>query len=115
MATRPRNRVVHFDVVDDHLEMKVCFPDAPKRNYVHRCTRDIFREVAYTIEENAAGGMTLEDPAAAAARLLPDHLLGPARAGPRQEACGGCDHRLDRGDTHRRGAQCAASQQATRW
>jgi hypothetical protein len=65
MPTRPRNRVVHFDVVDDHLEMKVCFPDAPKRNYIHRCTRDIFREVAYTIEENAAGGMTLEDLVAA--------------------------------------------------
>lgn len=61
MPSRHRNRVVNFDVVDDHLEMKVAFPDAPDRSYVHRCTRDIFREVAFTIEENAAGGMTLED------------------------------------------------------
>ncbi|MEM6503905.1 MAG: hypothetical protein AAF711_00410 [Planctomycetota bacterium] len=61
MPSRHRNRVVNFDVVDDHLEMKVAFPDAPDRSYVHRCTRDNFREVASTIEENAAGGMTLED------------------------------------------------------
>lgn len=68
MPSRHRNRVVNFDVVDDHLEMKVTFPDAPDvrgRDYVHRCTRDIFREVAFTIEESAAGGMTLEDLVAA--------------------------------------------------
>ncbi len=65
MPSRHRNRVVTFDVVDDHLEMKVGFPDAPDRNYVHRCTRDTFREVAFTIEEHAAGGMTLEDLVAA--------------------------------------------------
>ena len=65
MPTRPRNRVVTFDVVDDHLEMTVRFPDAPARDYVHRCTRDIFREVAFTIEEKAAGGTTLEDLVAA--------------------------------------------------
>ncbi len=68
--TRHRNRDVTFDVVDDHLEMKVTFPDAPDargrgRDYLHRCTRDIFREVAFTIEEHAAGGMTLEDLVAA--------------------------------------------------
>ena len=65
MATRSRNRIVTFDVVDDHLEMKVVFPDTPTRDYVHRCTRDIFREVAFTIEEKAAGGTTLEDLVAA--------------------------------------------------
>jgi len=70
MPTRPRNRIVNFDVVDDHLEMKVAFPDAPDRSYVHRCTRDTFREVAYTIEQHAApgppgprggGGVTLDE------------------------------------------------------
>ena len=65
MPTRSRNRIVTFDVVDDHLEMKVVFTDNPARDYVHRCTRDIFREVAFTIEEKAAApgsdGTTLED------------------------------------------------------
>ena len=65
MPTRSRNRIVTFDVVEDHLEMKVVFPDSPTRDYVHRCTRDIFREVAFTIEEKAAGGTTLEDLVAA--------------------------------------------------
>jgi hypothetical protein len=65
MPTRSRNRIVTFDVVDDHLEMKVVFPDSPTRDYLHRCTRDIFREVAFTIEEKAAGGTTLEDLVAA--------------------------------------------------
>ena len=65
MPTRSRNRIVTFDVVDDHLEMKVVFPDTPTRDYVHRCTRDIFREVAFTIEEKAAGGTTLEELVAA--------------------------------------------------
>lgn len=65
MSTRSRNRIVTFDVVDDHLEMKVVFPDTPGRDYLHRCTRDIFREVAFTIEEKAAGGTTLEDLVAA--------------------------------------------------
>lgn len=62
---RPRNRIVNFDVVDDHLEMRVSFPDRPDAAYVHRCTRDIFREVAFTIEEQAAGGTTLEELVAA--------------------------------------------------
>ncbi len=65
MPTRPRKRIVTFNVVDDHLEMKVVFPDNPSRDYVHRCTRDIFREVAFTIEEKAAGGTTLEELVAA--------------------------------------------------
>jgi hypothetical protein len=65
MPTRHRNREIIFDVVDDYLEMKVAFPDALDRNYLHRCSRDTFREVAFTIEENAAGGMTLEDLVAA--------------------------------------------------
>ena len=72
MPTRSRNRIVTFDVVDDHLEMKVVFPDEPDargRDYVHRCTRDIFRNVAFTIEEQAAApgscGTTLEELVAA--------------------------------------------------
>lgn len=60
MPSRYRKRVVNFDVVDDHLEMRVSFPDASARNYVHRCCREIFCEVAHTIEE-ASGGTTLED------------------------------------------------------
>jgi hypothetical protein len=47
--------------MDDHLEMHVSFTDQPDRNYLHRCSREIFREVAYTIEEQAAGGTTLEE------------------------------------------------------
>ena len=65
MPSRHRNRLVLFDVADDHLEMQVSFPHAPDRNYVHRCTRDVYREVAFTIEEVAAGGTTLEELVAA--------------------------------------------------
>ncbi len=61
MPTRHRNREVVFQVVDDHLEMVVTFPDRADADYTHRCTRDTFREVAFTIEENAADGVTLED------------------------------------------------------
>lgn len=61
MPTRSRNRIVSFDVVDDHLEMTVSFPDAPARRYVHRCTREIYQEVAHTIKEHTSGGTTLED------------------------------------------------------
>jgi len=66
--SRPWQRTVDFEVVDDHLDMKVSFVDAPDRNYVHRCTRDVFQEVVFTIEENAAPGsrgVTLEDLVAA--------------------------------------------------
>lgn len=59
----PRNRQqrdVTFRVQDDHLEMHVTFAYLPDRNYMHRCTRDVFREVAYAIEDHAAGGTTLE-------------------------------------------------------
>ena len=55
-----RQRDVTFRVQDDHLEMHIAFPKQPNRNYVHRCSRDIFREVAYAIEDHAAGGTTLE-------------------------------------------------------
>ncbi|MEM7577505.1 MAG: hypothetical protein AAF328_08525 [Planctomycetota bacterium] len=65
MATRHRNRDVTFDVVDDHLEMTVAFPDQADRNYIHRCTRNIFETVAHTIEEQATAGSTLEDLVAA--------------------------------------------------
>jgi hypothetical protein len=52
---------VTFRVIDDHLEMLVTFPHQPDRNYTHRCMRDVFREVAYAIEDHAAGGTTLEE------------------------------------------------------
>lgn len=57
MTTRPREKSVLFDVQDDHLVRTVVFPDG--RSYTHRCTRDIFRDTAFTIEERAAGGVTL--------------------------------------------------------
>jgi len=56
-----RQRDVDFRVLDDHLEMTVSFLEQPDRDYTHRCTRDVFREVAYAIEEHAAGGSTLEE------------------------------------------------------
>lgn len=58
MPTRIREREITFAVIDDHLVRTVRFPDG--RTYTHRCTRDTFREVAYGIEERAAGGVTLE-------------------------------------------------------
>jgi transcription initiation factor IIE alpha subunit len=64
MPTRHRNRIVSFDVVDDHLEMTVRFPDVLAQDYVHRCTREIYQAVAHTIEEHAApgsDGTTLEE------------------------------------------------------
>jgi hypothetical protein len=60
MPRLQRQRDVTFRVQDDHLEMHVTFKHQPDRNYLHRCTRDIFREVAYAIEDHAAGGTTLE-------------------------------------------------------
>lgn len=71
MATRhPRNRHrdrdVTFDVVDGVLERKVIFPDG--RSYTHRCTRQVFEEVAHAIEESAIDGITL-DPLAKALDL----------------------------------------------
>ncbi len=60
MPRSKRQRDVTFCVQDDHLEMRVTFAHQPDRNYVHRCTRDVFREVAYAIEDHAAGGTTLE-------------------------------------------------------
>lgn len=62
---RQENREVCFQVRDDILEMLVRFPDQPQRNYTHRCTRDVFREVAFAIEEMAASGSTLDDLVAA--------------------------------------------------
>lgn len=58
---RPQHRSVLFDVVDDHLEMKVSFSDQPDAGYVHRCTDEVFREVAHAIEERASKGVTLDD------------------------------------------------------
>ena len=58
MPTRHRQRNVIFDVVDDHLVRTVAFPDG--RSYTHRCTRQVFEDVAHTIEEHAQQGITLE-------------------------------------------------------
>jgi len=66
MATRHRQRNVIFDVVDGVLERKVIFPDG--RMYTHRCTREVYEEVAYAIEERAGDGVTL-DPLAKALDL----------------------------------------------
>jgi len=56
-----RHRDATFRVLDDHLEMVVTFRDQPERDYTHRCTRDVFREVAYALEERTARGSTLEE------------------------------------------------------
>ncbi|MBI1373337.1 MAG: hypothetical protein GC159_11455 [Phycisphaera sp.] len=66
MGTRHRQRNVIFDVVDGVLERKVIFPDG--RTYTHRCTRQVFEEVAHAIEERGAQGVTL-DPLAKALDL----------------------------------------------
>jgi len=66
MATRHRERNVIFDVVDGVLERRVIFPDG--RTYTHRCTRAVYEEVAYAIEERAGDGVTL-DPLAKALDL----------------------------------------------
>ena len=66
MATRHRERDVNFDVVDGVLERMVIFPD--DRSYTHRCTRQVYEEVAHAIEEHARDGVTL-DPLARALDL----------------------------------------------
>jgi len=58
MRNRSREREVDFDVVDGVLERTVTFPDG--RFYVHRCTRKVYEEVAYSIEERATDGVTLD-------------------------------------------------------
>ena len=58
MPTRHRQRDVTFDVVDDHLVRTVTFPDG--RSYTHRCTRQVFENVAHTIEEQDKTGVTLD-------------------------------------------------------
>ena len=58
MRNRSREREVEFDVVDGVLERTVTFPDG--RSYVHRCTRKVYEEVAYSIEERAGEGVTLD-------------------------------------------------------
>ena len=58
MPTRHRQRNVIFDVAHDHLVRTVHFPDG--RSYTHRCTRQVFENVAYTIEECGDQGVTLD-------------------------------------------------------
>ena len=69
-----RQRDVTFRVQDDHLEMHVSFAHQPDRNYMHRCSRDIFREVAYAIEDHAAGGTALEQIVHATNRSSSSHF-----------------------------------------
>lgn len=59
MPTHPRNRTVIFDVVDNHLVRKVFFPGEDDRSYTHRCTRQVFEQVAHAIDERADRGATL--------------------------------------------------------
>lgn len=68
MATRHRDRIVDYRVVHDVLERVVTFPHDGGRSYTHRCTRDVYREVAFAIEEaagqfgpGAPDGVTMEE------------------------------------------------------
>lgn len=55
---RRDKRIINFDVVDGRLVRTTILPDG--RTYTHRCTRDVFENVAYAIAERAADGATLE-------------------------------------------------------
>lgn len=70
MKTRRLRSRTAFRVADDHLERRVTFRGRPGSDYVHRCTRDVFREAAFAIEDLAAGGTTLTE--------LVDHLDAPS-------------------------------------
>jgi len=48
---------VAFTVTDGILAKTVHMPDG--RSYVHRCTQDVYREVAWAIENHAATGVTM--------------------------------------------------------
>lgn len=58
MPRRRDQRDITFQVIDDRLVRTVTLPNG--RTYTHRCTRDVYREVAYAIEERAADGVTME-------------------------------------------------------
>jgi hypothetical protein len=61
MRRKPEDRDVEFRVQDDHLEMTVTFRGEGDRGYTHRCTREVYREVAFGVEARAAGGTTLKE------------------------------------------------------
>jgi len=54
---RTRSRDVRFEVLDDRLVRTVRLADG--REYVHRCTRRVYEEVARAIEEAGPAGVTL--------------------------------------------------------
>ena len=60
MPTRAKNRDIEFAFLDNHLEMRVSFPNEESKDYVHRCTLETYKIVAFTIDENREG-ITLEE------------------------------------------------------
>ncbi|MEX0654858.1 MAG: hypothetical protein WD534_12625 [Phycisphaeraceae bacterium] len=60
MRDRARQRAVIFDVIDDTLVRTVAFPFSDREGYIHRCTRKVYEDVAYAIEERAKEGVTLD-------------------------------------------------------
>jgi len=55
---RDQDRVINFDVVDGVLVRQVTLPDG--RTYTHRCTRQVFEEVAHHVDEQGSEGVTLD-------------------------------------------------------
>ncbi len=58
MRRRSRRRDVEFEVLRYVLTRHVTLEDG--RVYTHRCTREVFEEVAHTIEERGEEGVTME-------------------------------------------------------
>ena len=57
MLARFRQKDVRFEVVDDHLVRTVSAPDG--RCYVHRCTHEAYRTVAYAFESCGGQGLKI--------------------------------------------------------
>ncbi|MEX0655309.1 MAG: hypothetical protein WD534_04285 [Phycisphaeraceae bacterium] len=60
MRDRARQRAVIFDVIDDTLVRTVAFPFSDREGYIHRCTRKVYEDVAYAIQERTKEGVTLD-------------------------------------------------------
>ncbi|MEX2387542.1 MAG: hypothetical protein WD534_06660 [Phycisphaeraceae bacterium] len=60
MRDRARQRAVIFDVIDDTLVRTVAFPFSDREGYIHRCTRKVYEDVAYAIQERVKEGATLD-------------------------------------------------------
>ncbi|MEX2387733.1 MAG: hypothetical protein WD534_07635 [Phycisphaeraceae bacterium] len=56
MRDRARQRAVTFDVIDDTLVRTVAFPFSDREGYIHRCTRKVYEDVAYAIQERGTSG-----------------------------------------------------------